>query len=539
MLTLEIRLPAGRYHATPGGHHVNEGQIEWPPSPWRLVRAFLATGYATLGWERVPSPGIRLVEKLSCELPRYGLPPASAGHSRHYMPLAKLEKGREATTLVFDTWADVGDGRIRVNWPIELDTDERALIEALAGRMGYLGRSESWVEVEASFDRDPTEPNAWPCEGSEPARPQMEQVLLTAPVPAPALEGWLAQERDRLARESPLPSAKAARTKVIKALEKAKAAFPKDLVDALQWDTARWRGYGWGQPPGSRRVLYWRRRDALDVGAPRSRARARPQPMRCMLVALATATRNRSALPIVARTLPQAEKIHQALIARAGKGEPIDCPELVGKDDEGRPLAGHRHLRVLPLDLDGDGHLDHVLLTADMGLGAAAQEAIRSLRVTWQKGGDDLQVSLVGGGSVEDLRQLPERLRPGVERLLGPRGGAKIWESSTPYVPPRHLKRAGKNSLEGQIRSELEQLGIFGLSKVEVLPWEGATLRLRHAVTTRGKGRPQPPQVIGLPLRLELERPVLGPICVGYGSHFGLGRFEAEVGASRGGSRTV
>ena len=39
MLVIELTFPSGRYHATAWGHHVNEGVPEWPPSPYRLVRA--------------------------------------------------------------------------------------------------------------------------------------------------------------------------------------------------------------------------------------------------------------------------------------------------------------------------------------------------------------------------------------------------------------------------------------------------------------------------------------------------------------------
>src|SRR5690606_34470106 len=39
MPTVLVEFPGGRYHAPPWGHHVNEGQIEWPPCPWRLLRA--------------------------------------------------------------------------------------------------------------------------------------------------------------------------------------------------------------------------------------------------------------------------------------------------------------------------------------------------------------------------------------------------------------------------------------------------------------------------------------------------------------------
>ena len=33
MTTIELTFPAGRYHATPWGRHVNEGAVEWPLLP--------------------------------------------------------------------------------------------------------------------------------------------------------------------------------------------------------------------------------------------------------------------------------------------------------------------------------------------------------------------------------------------------------------------------------------------------------------------------------------------------------------------------
>ena len=45
MIAIRLRFLTGRFHATPWGHHVNEGVVEWPPSPWRLLRALVATFY--------------------------------------------------------------------------------------------------------------------------------------------------------------------------------------------------------------------------------------------------------------------------------------------------------------------------------------------------------------------------------------------------------------------------------------------------------------------------------------------------------------
>ena len=53
-LSIAVAFPAGRFHATPWGHHVNEGLPEWPPSPWRLLRALIAT------WKRKLN-GVELV----------------------------------------------------------------------------------------------------------------------------------------------------------------------------------------------------------------------------------------------------------------------------------------------------------------------------------------------------------------------------------------------------------------------------------------------------------------------------------------------
>ena len=86
MVNLVFRFPGGRYHATPWGNHVNEGLVEWPPSPWRIVRALLATGFSKLGWREPPPEARSLVDALASALPEYRLPDAVAGHTRHFMP---------------------------------------------------------------------------------------------------------------------------------------------------------------------------------------------------------------------------------------------------------------------------------------------------------------------------------------------------------------------------------------------------------------------------------------------------------------------
>lgn len=531
MPTLLLRFPGGRYHATPWGHHVNEGLVEWPPSPWRLLRALIACGYAKLGWSEVPEAGRRLIETLSRRLPVYRLPPASIAHSRHYMPTGGFKSGRESTTLVFDTWADVGAGVLAVRWPCTLDDEAERLFSDLAAHLGYLGRAESWVAAElTSGDRALLSgTDAWPHSERRPDEEGWEQVSLMAPEEPDGYRTWRDQAVSERLELLPLPPG---RKSIPKKLESARAeaiaGFPIDLIDCLQRDTMWWKGHRWSQPPGSRRVLYWRRTDSLSVGPPALSPRAVPPRIPSMLLALSTPSGSRSALPMRSRAVPQADLLHRALVARADHGSGEPCPELTGKDAAGNPLEGHRHAHLLPLDLDGDGHLDHILIFASMGLGAVAQHAVRTLKRTWTKGGiGELRLALAGQGDLDRLRGLPRPLSDGANALLGPPGGAQTWTSFSPFVPPRHLKPRGRNTLAGQIAAELACRGLPSAS-TEVLPWDEETRPMRHAVRNRRHPARRPPIDAGFAVRLVFERPIVGPIALGYGCHFGLGLFLAS-----------
>lgn len=531
MATLLLHFPAGRYHATPSGHHVNEGLVEWPPSPWRLLRALIGCGYATQGWNGLPDAARRLIECLAATLPRYRLPPASVAHSRHFMPLGILDKGREKTTLVFDTWADVGDGSLVVHWDCDLDDETGSLLGVLASHLGYLGRSESWVEAAVIPDESELAAgtDAYPHVDGHHGDRGWEQISLLAPEVASNYHQWREQCVAKALERIPLPDAK---RKASKKLEKdradAVAPYPVDIVDCLQRDTAWWKRQKWSQPPGSRRVLYWRRGDSLSVGTPTPATHSVHASVTTMLLALTTPSGSRSALPLRDRTLPQAELLHRALIARAGDGQHGYCPELTGKDTEGKPLKGHQHAHLLPVDLDGDGHLDHIIVHAPMGLGATAQKAVQSLKRTWTKGGvGNLQVALAGQGGLEDLRGMPPPLDEGIAAVLGPAKGTRAWTSFTPLVLPRYQKSRGANTLEGQVLAELSSRGMPP-AKVEVLPLDDDTRKLRHATRTRRHPAKPPPNDTGFALRLIFAQPVRGPITLGYASHFGLGLFVAN-----------
>ena len=105
MLAIELQFPAGRYHATPWGRNVNEGEPEWPPSPYRLVRAVVDV------WKRRKPdwPQERVEPLLQCMSgpANFALPTATSAHTRSY--LSSNTRNPSDKQLIFDAFV-VPDG---------------------------------------------------------------------------------------------------------------------------------------------------------------------------------------------------------------------------------------------------------------------------------------------------------------------------------------------------------------------------------------------------------------------------------------------
>lgn len=524
MPTIALRFPGGRYHATPWGKHVNEGDVEWPPSPWRLLRALLATGFTKFGWSDAPAEAESLVLRLAEVLPSFRLPAGVVAHTRHYMPTLSTK------TKVIDAFVRLDpQEELLIDYPVELTAEETEMLERLVARIGYFGRAESWVEGRLAEDVEPDRTWCRPVAPDAVGLPDRgeEQVAVLAPVTADEYAAW----RERaLEREAAQFEARRGKKPTPKDRQRLEAPYPRDLLACLLVETADLQRYGWSQPPGSRRVLYTR---PAEVVAPRpqvlARRRRSVRPVQAALLALASDTPRGDVLPLFTRCLPQAELLHQSLISILDDRAP-ECVALTGRDPvTGKPLAGrHDHAHYLPLDLDEDGRLDHVLIHARMGLDDLAQWTIQRIRRTWTKGDDrDLIVTCAGLG---DLATFSEQLRLGSGKPVPVLGVSRTWASVTPFVPPRFLRPRG-HLLEDQVRAELESRGLPQPNYVEVMSREELVERnLLRFVRTRREGKPQPPVPRAYGIRLFFDRPVAGPIALGYASHFGLGVFGAEGG---------
>jgi CRISPR-associated protein Csb2 len=487
MLTLSIEFLAGRYHATSWDHHVNEGLVEWPPSPWRLVRALVAVSYKL--FPAVPVELLRRVFEPLLSEPLYVVPATTMAHTRHYMPTD------DKPTKIFDAFV-VPAGPLEVRWPeVELAESEASVLDRLLAALTYLGRAESWIEarrVASSMQGA----NCVPADGG-----QLELWAADRPDDYAAWKARWEQEQAQVPR-------------------KQRRSVPADWWEVLHTSTSQLFKDGWSRPPGTRRLRY--RLDPVEV--PRRR-RAHP-------VSAPMAARfelSSAVLPRLTQALPVGERVRLALLARSD-GHPV----FVGRDVRGEIERGHPHAWYLPADDDADGVIDHVLVYARSGFDARAVRALEQLRRVWGHGGHDLALTLVGLGSASDLGCVRNEARM---RALAPQlGAARIWESHTPFVPPRHVKFRG-----GQIReTPADQIA-------HLLAADGFPAGIVEQIAPRDLTLPRPPNPIdwyrfrrirtsgggrrgtssGFGFRIRFDKQVTGPVTLGYAAHQGLGQFVA------------
>ena len=434
-LAIEVEFTAGRYHATPWGRHVNEGAVEWPPSPWRILRALLAV------WRGDGSPREASVRSLLGKLaaaPSFHLAPTTTAHLRHFVPHG------EERRLMLDPFV-VCEKAIVLSWPgLSLTGEEREALEAMVDRLTYLGRAESWCRARCV---------------TPPLTPPQARPL------APE-DAWQGRTVTLLCAEQGV------------------------TLEQLEVTTGEVRRRRLNRPPGSRWVTY-----AVEPATPEEEGDEEPRPRLAIYLV-------RSAQPIaLQQTLRVADRIRGELLRQHGEAHsPVFGGKIAGAIRE----DNHRHLHVLP---EGEEAIERVHLWAREGFGGGEVEVLR--RVS--------RIPAQGRQPAFDL--LPWLLvdHPGEEQL----GRAKIWRSSTPYVPPRHVKPNGRESLPDQVRRECQQRGLPVPTVTVVGPWEG------YVVHRHGRARPAGQ---GQRLALEFPQPVRGPVLLGANSHFGLGRFKPVDG---------
>lgn len=463
MTTLAIAFPWGRYHATPWGRNVNEAAVEWPPSPWRLLRSLYAT------WRsRAPHLEEQVVLRLLNALavpPNYVLPPHSAAHTRHYMPDA-----RDGTDKAFDAFAAIGRGdEMLVRWPVELGDAEASALAELAELLPYLGRAESLCV--ARVVEDDTSGTGRLCRPTTSALPEDggETVRLLVP--------------DR----------------------------PLD-VEALISRTTDVRGKGRRiQPPGTSWVTYRRPAPTAPGPPPPVRTSSRVDAVRLAI--------SSPARPARQAAVTMGDVLRHACMSRFGaRFEGAVSSVLAGKDADERPLQGHGHAHYLAFASDpvrhGPQRLDTLVLWAPGGLGERELEAIGRLH------------HLRGFSHVSDFRPCRLGLESfGTVGQVAPElvGPATTWETATPFAPPRHAKRRtpwGEHVVH-QVAEEVIRRGKPSPATVELIPGDWPSYRTHRPLKNERLTTAR--RAAGV--RITFAEPVQGPIAIGALSHFSLGLF--------------
>ena len=152
---VQVNLLSGRYHAHPWGEaqHAMAGP-EWPPSPWRLLRALAAAWFDAIPRPLTVARRDELLQTLGrARPPTMWLPPVSFAEIPYYQPVFDKGKAkvvaavRHQPVLHYDHFAVLSEGDegacFCYEYELNLPQKQRSDLAVLLARMTYFGRTES------------------------------------------------------------------------------------------------------------------------------------------------------------------------------------------------------------------------------------------------------------------------------------------------------------------------------------------------------------------------------------------------------------
>lgn len=497
-LVLRQEFPLGRFHATPWRvNPFDDPNGEWPPSPWRLIRAVTARWYQ-LAREAEDEPSLAELEDLQAALCKstyaFHLPPDARKGTplRQYhptefgwRPAQKKKAGTRSygTSLVQDNYWCVPP-ESPVWWFIEGAgwTDElRVLLARCLERMTYFGRAETLTSIRIATSTDIPTPNCTLVD---------KRTAGTVPLLSPhtgATRDDIERTTDdpEVVKRSVPPGAQwlfAVLPTRPTVRERQRVPVPRPGRHLMQF------AIGWNVAPDPRAIV---RLTSRFRGAVISEL-------------LRLKTGDRSA------TWSRVEREVRESIA-----------SMTGKDANGDHLTGHRHTEFMAWCEDGRP-TRLVVWRGSQAFDACEQDAIlvaASRDVSWAVAGSDADEWKVRLVPLDRAVPLP----PGFDARP-----STAWESVTPYVPPRYHLRGGKErsreSMTEQIRCELRQRGLVAEVDVEIVgapTWVSVHVPRREANQRTFIGDRR-----GQRVRLRFAAPVSGPVRLGHSSSFGLGLFR-------------
>ena len=480
MPVLEIAFPAGRYHATAWGRNVNEGEPEWPPSPFRLARALMDIRFRR--HTDIVDSRLEGALLLLTGSPRFSLPPTSKMAVKYYFDQGKTDGKKQGVLDAFVCMQK--SAKLYMELPQDAPEDGLHVLGTLLASLPYLGRAESWVKARLHADLPPQ--RGWNCvpnvQCDEAATLVEVQTLLSpmvyADLPCLPMTGKGKQKRSY------------------------------SWLEALTLTTDDLRADGWNRPPLLGRCTYVLMEDERLV---------RPTPSAsCAPCCVTYAIRSIPQLSVT-HVLPLAERVRIGLMSQhrrcCGGDERRVSPLFSGKDERGCPLRGHPHAFYWPCDTDGDGRIDHVRVLLPRGLNNEERAALERLHHVWTQGTELAELFF--------LHCLPHKSF----------AEARTVVSATPVVFARHYKSSkGTFSewLKTEVRRSCSEQGLPQPVTIEAFPSlllrDGTSMSWNSFIRQRKGQHPRR----GYGFRLHFETSVHVPFALGSLAHFGLGLFVEQ-----------
>lgn len=463
MLSLSFRFISGRYHATKWGTNVNEGHVDWPPSPWRILRALISawkTGCSNLSESEV-WPVLEMMVKSPA---LFHLPPAAESHTRHYVPI-----GGGKTTKMLDSFIALDPGEpVVASWTaVTLDAAQKNTLDTVVSNLRYLGRAESWCD--AGREEYAGEHNCVPLDRGA-LKVDMDIVGVLVPDTAASLGDLCITTGE---------------------LHGKRAVFPR----------------------ASRVVQYARPANCFESAAVGRTGTGHAGNIEVMRYAMTGRVR-----PKVTESVSVGDFIRRAAMSKYGRQNGGGASRiLTGKDSDGRKLEGHRHAFYLPTDEDGDNVLDHMTIVSATAMDSkdlkalAAMEEIR-YRGRW------FGLSFQSRGTRDDYDEVPvlgraKKWASATPYVMNrhPKRGAGYSESEAEELIRLEIGRRFGASVE--IR-RVEVRGPKSNMRCNLMPIEFNRWR-KEGIPAFG----------AYSAEVEFADLVKGPLTLGHAAHYGLGLF--------------
>ncbi len=479
-MLIELELLAGRYHATPWGRHPNEGVAEWPPSPFRLLRALIDT------WFRkhpdLDEGSVTQLLSLLASPPLFKLPAAYASHTRSYLSQNDVDPTNKK--LVFDGFMAVEPRQTcLIGWPgLTLTEPLQRVATKLVGSLAYLGRSESWVAARVRLDDDGV---AWNCVPVTEDGTRGELVDVAGVVPPSEFDARV------------LPP-------VTTGTGKKRTSRPLGWLEALTWGSAEMLAHTMNKPPALEWLVY-QRDDAVSrrsvVGTKR-RARAQID-----TVIYAVEGRVR---PPITQALRIAERFRSSAAARYKSMYERESERLSGHLEDGQPVRDHRHASFIVLG-DDSGRVHRLHASVPEPFDEDELAALDQVGRVFGRNGYPVHVTPIDRGLRTDILSRSHVVR-----------------SATPFLPTRFWREKRDGPLLSWLTAEVQRC----LDFVKLPPAVDVQLMVqrrgtRHRWIDFARARKGQTAVSGWGLELSFADAVQTPFTIGMHQHYGLGCFVA------------